>query len=140
MMSHEERITSVIRIKFKISLIRLNLYDYSDAYISVKETITIVNTGTATASNKRNKKVIFKNCASFINCIGEIKTTQVDDAHDIDVVRLMYNLIQYSNRFSKILGSSWKQYRDEPALNDNGNIIDFHNDNNNSISLKFKQQ
>ena len=31
--------------------------------------------------------------APFTNCIGEINNTQVDDAHDIDVVMPMYNLI-----------------------------------------------
>ena len=31
-------------------------------------------------------------------------------------------------------------YRDEPALNNNGNIINFPNDNNYSISFKLKQQ
>ena len=36
-------------------------------------------------------------------------------------------------------GSLYQYYRDEPALNDNCNIIDFPNDNNNSILFKFKQ-
>ena len=30
-------------------------------------------TGTAAAVNNRNKKVIFRNCASFTDCISEIK-------------------------------------------------------------------
>ena len=29
----------------------------------------------------------------YNNCIGEINNTQVDDAHDIDIVMPMYNLI-----------------------------------------------
>ena len=52
----------------------------------------------------------------------------------------MYNLIEYGDNYSKISGSLWKYYRDEPALGNNGNIIDSLNDNNNSISFKFKQQ
>ena len=52
----------------------------------------------------------------------------------------MNNLIEYSDTFLKNSGNSWQYYRDEPALNDNGNIINFPNDNNNSISFKFKQQ
>ena len=52
----------------------------------------------------------------------------------------MYNLIKYSDAYSKASGSLWQYYRDEPALDANDNIIDFSADNNNSISLKFKQQ
>ena len=33
----------------------------------------------------------------------------------------------------------WQYYRNEPALNNNGTIIDFH-DNTDSISFKFKQK
>ena len=33
----------------------------------------------------------------------------------------------------------WQSYRDEPALDDNGNIIDFHTDNK-SATFKFKQK
>ena len=33
----------------------------------------------------------------------------------------------------------WQYYRDQPALDDNGNIIDFSTDNN-SASFKFKQK
>ena len=43
------------------------------------------------ASNNRNEKVIFKNCAPFTNSISEINNTQVDDAHDIDAVIPMFN-------------------------------------------------
>ena len=59
------------------------------------------NTGTAAVPNDREKKVIFKNCAPFTNCISGINNTQVDDAHDIDVVIPMYNSIEYSNIYSK---------------------------------------
>ena len=87
------------QIKFKTSMIRSNLCDYSDAYIHGKGTRTVPNTGTAAALNNRNKKVTFKDCASFINCISEINNTQIDVAHDIDVVMLMYNLIEYSDTY-----------------------------------------
>ena len=59
-----------------------------------------------TAPNNRNKKVIFQNCAPFITCTNEINITQVDDAHDIDVVNPMYNLIEYSDTYLKISGRS----------------------------------
>ena len=40
-----------------------------------------------------SKKVIFKNSASFTNCMSRINNTQVDDASDNDVVMPMYNLL-----------------------------------------------
>ena len=53
-----------------------SLCDYSDAYILAKETITVLNTAAADANaNNVNKKVIFKNCAPFINCTSELNNT-----------------------------------------------------------------
>ena len=51
----------------------------------------------------------------------------------------MYNLIQYSDVYSKTSGSLWQYYRDEPAIDNNNNIIDFPVYSN-SISFKYKQQ
>ena len=67
-------------------MIRSDLYDYSDAYIHVKGTMTVPNTGTAATPNNRNKYVIFKNYTPFTNYINEINNNQVDNAYDIDVV------------------------------------------------------
>ena len=104
------------QIKFKTSMIRSNLCDFSDAYIHVQGTIEIVNTATEGANpNNRNKKIKFKNCAPFINCISRINNTKVDDAHDIDVVLPMYNLLGYSNIYSKTAGSLYQYCRDESA-------------------------
>ena len=86
------------QIKFKITMLKSSLCDYSDTYINVKGTITVNDTaaeGAAAANN--NKKVIFKNCAPFTKCISEVNNTNVDDAKDIDIVMPMYNLIEYSN-------------------------------------------
>ena len=130
-------------IKFKASMIRSSLCDYSDAYIVVNGTITVPNTAVQVpAVNNTNKKVILKNCCPFTTCITEINNTQVDYAEDIDidVVMLMYNSIEYSNAYSKTSGSLWQYCRDEPTRNNNGNIINFPADNNNSNSFKFKQQ
>ena len=52
---------------------RSNLHDYSDAYILVKETITVPNMAAAgVVVNNTNNKVIFKNCAPFTNVITKI--------------------------------------------------------------------
>ena len=86
------------QIKFKTTIVKSSLCDYSDAYILVKGTIAIPNTAVADVdASNANEKVIFKNCAPFINCISEINNTQADNAKDIDIVRLMYNLIEYLN-------------------------------------------
>ena len=46
----------------------------------------------------------------------------------------------YSDAYSKTSGSLWQYYTDELALDDNGNIIDFLANKNNSVSFKFKLQ
>ena len=51
----------------------------------------------------------------------------------------MYDLIGYSDIYSKTSGRLWQYYRDEPALDNNNKIIDFPAINN-GISFKFKQQ
>ena len=124
------------QIKFKTSMLRSSLRDYSDAYILIKGTITVENTGTATALNNRNRKVIFKNCAPFTDCINN---TEIDHAKDINVVMRMYNLIEYSDNYLKTSGSLWEYYRDEPFINDNGVIIDVSDDPD-SASFKYKQK
>ena len=43
------------------------------------------------AVNNTNKKVIFKICAIFTDCITEINITQIDDPRKIDVVILCSN-------------------------------------------------
>ena len=86
------------QIRFKTSLLRSSLYDYSDAYILVKRNITVNNTAAdGAATNNTDKKVIFKNCTTFTNCISKINNTQIDNAEYIDIVMLMYNLIEYSD-------------------------------------------
>ena len=64
-------------------------------YISFfKGTIIVNNIAAADAdANNTNKKVTFKNCAPFTNCINEINNTQIDNAKDIDIMMPMYNLI-----------------------------------------------
>ena len=94
------------QIKFKNSMIRSSLCDNSDTYILVKGTITVENTATeGVAPNNINKKVIFKDCAPFTDCISEINNKEIDHAKNINVVMPMYNLIEYSSNYSKTSGS-----------------------------------
>ena len=80
------------QIRFKTAMLRSSLCDYSDAYILAKGNITVNNTAGA-AANNTNKKVIFKNCTPFTNCISKINNTEVDNAEYIDIVMPMHNLI-----------------------------------------------
>ena len=79
-------------------MLKSSLFDYSDAYILVKRTITVNNTAAADAdANNANKKVIFKNCALFTDCKSEINNVEIVNAKGIDIIMLMYTLIEYSN-------------------------------------------
>ena len=110
------------QIKFKTTMLKSSLCDYSDAYILVKGTISVNNTAAqGAAANNTNKKVIFKNCAPFTNCISEINNTQIDNAKDIDIVMPMYNLIEYSDNYAKTAGSLWQYCKDIQARNANAN-------------------
>ena len=88
-------------------MLRSSLCDYSDAYILLKGTITVLNTGTAAEPNNRNKEVIFKNCAPFTDCISEINNKVIDHTIDINVVMPMYILIEYIDNYSKTSRISW---------------------------------
>ena len=108
------------QIKFKTTMLKSSLCDYSDAYILVKGTITVTGAGADAAArqaDERDKDVAFKNCAPFINCISEINNTQVDNVKDIDIILPIYNLIEYSDNYAKTTGSFWKYFRDEPDDN-----------------------
>ena len=118
-------------------MLRSSLCDCSDAYILVKGNITVNNT--AAAANDTNKKVIFKNCAPFTNCISKINNTQIDNAEYIDIVMPMYNLIEYSDNYSKTSGSLWQYCKEIPAVNNAGNIVDFDGANaTDSFNFKTK--
>ena len=128
-------------IKFKITMLKSSLCDYSDAYILIKGNITVNNTAAAggVAANDINKKLIFKNCAPFTSCISKINNTQIDNAEYIDIVMPMYNLIEYSDNYSKTSGSLWQYCKDRPAVNNNGDIVDF-NGANATDSFNFKEK
>ena len=80
---------------------------------------------------------MFKNCAPFTSCISKINNTQIDNAEYIDIVMPMQNLIEYSDNYSKTSGSLWQYCKEIPAINDDGDIINF-NGANTADSFKFK--
>ena len=64
-----------------------------------------------------------------MDCITEINNTQVDNAKDLDVVMPMYNLIEYSDNYSKTPRTLYHICRDvtHPSITD-------------SESFKFKSR
>ena len=65
-------------------MLRSDLCDYSDAYI-------VVDTNNA----NRKKKLTFKNATLFWSCISKINNTFINNAGDLDIVMLMYNLLEF---------------------------------------------
>ena len=51
----------------------------------------------------------------------------------------MYNLIEYSDNYLKTFGSLWQYCKDIPAVNNNGNIVNFNRANaTDSFNFKVK--
>ena len=63
--------------------------DYRDAYIAVKGRITLADTNN---DNIRKKKPAVTNNTPF--------TSRIDNAEDLDIVMLMYNLLEYIDNYS----------------------------------------
>ena len=115
-------------IKFETKVIKSNLCGYSDAYILVTGDIT------ATGGDA-NTKVAFKNCAPFTKCVTHINDEHDDNADNLDIVKAMYNLIEYSHNYSDTSRSLWQFKRGEKNMN-NGNPADVTTAD--SSSFKYK--
>ena len=72
-------------------------------------------------ADEREQGVLFENYVPFTDCISEINSTQIDNAKDTDFMMPMYNLIEYSDKYSKTSGCLWQYYIHEP--NDDYNRI-----------------
>ena len=123
-------------IRFKTPMLRSDLCDYADAYILVNGTITVAE---IQPRDRQNKPVVLKNNAPFVLCIARINGELVEDADDLDIVRPMYNLLEYSKNYRKTIGSLYNYYRDE--INDDANLNNFANNNvvsSNSFQYKKK--
>ena len=73
-------------------MLRSSLCDYSDAYIHVKETITVTQVAPLASSDNAGKEVVFKNCWPFTDYKSGINNTPIDKAKEIDVAMSMYNV------------------------------------------------
>ena len=135
-MNQVEHIMLVVKLNLKQQCQSLT-YVIIVMHIFVKGNITVNNAWTVAAPNNRNKQVIFKNCVPFTECISEVNNTHVDHAKYIDKVTVTYNLVEYSENYSKTSGSLWKYCKSITAVNNNGDIVDF-NGANATDSFKFK--
>ena len=70
-------------------MVRSDLCDYSDAYITVKGKITVEGDND---DKTRNTKLFFKNDAPFRSGISKINNTFIDNAEHLDIVMPIYNL------------------------------------------------
>ena len=116
-------------------MLRSDLCNYSDTYIVVKRRISVRgNNGV----NKRNKRLNFQNNAPFRSCTSKINNTFIDNAEDLDIVMLMYNLLEYSNNYSMTLSSFWNYYRDEInySANENNHANSFRINNSKTTTSK----
>ena len=117
----------VNQIRFKTSMLRSDLCNFSDAYIVIKETITLTKTKRRGFIDIRSRSLAFKNNAPFTNCISKINNVLTDNAEDLDVVMPLSNLIERSKNYIKTTGSLWNYHRDQPndflANNHNANPI-----------------
>ena len=82
-------------IRFKTSMLRSDLCDFSDAYIVTKGKITVTDPN----NDAYDKKIAFKNNTPFVSCISKINNTFIGNAEDLDVVMPMYNLLEYSKNY-----------------------------------------
>ena len=79
------------KIIYNTEILKSNICDYNDAYISVRGNITIIG--------HQVTQLAFKNCAPLIKYITKNDETTIDDAEDLDLdlVMLIYKLMEYSS-------------------------------------------
>ena len=80
-------------IEFETKVIKLSLYDYSDAYILGTRDIKVADVGADT-------NVAFKNCAPCKRCVTHINDEHIDTTENVDIIIPMYNLIEYRDNYS----------------------------------------
>ena len=86
-------------------LLKPNLCGYNNGYILVKGDINVTAASTT--------QVSIKHRAPLTKCIKKIDETTLDDAEDLDLVMLMYDLTEYSSNYSKTTRSLWFSSKDE---------------------------
>ena len=117
---------SSTKFKFETKIIKSSLCDYSDAYIPLTRDITAIGGDT-------NTRVSFQNWVLFTNHITHIKDEDVDGAENLDIIMLMYNLMECSDNYSDTSRSLWQFKRDQSPVNNDGNPLDVSTANSSSF-------
>ena len=124
-------------IKCDTRVLKPNLCDYAEAYILIDGKIREIP-GAAVGNlpavpNLNLTRLALKNCAPFTKCNLEINDEHVDTAEDLDIVMLMYKLIEYSDNYEDSAATLYQYKRDEPPDNTDNNLAV-----NNSSFFKYK--
>ena len=125
-------------IRFKTSMLRSDLCNYSDAYVWVKGKITVTNPND---NANFNKELTLKNNAPFTSCISKINGELVESAEDLDIVMPMYNLLEYCKNYEKTSESLFNYCRDEPkehTIGAGNNAINISIRNSKSFDYKIE--
>ena len=139
--SADDRYKPNKQLRFKTSVLRPDVCDYSDVYIVAKGDITLTKTNEREIIDIRNRFLAFKNNGPFTNWISNINNVLTDNAEDLYVEIPMYNLLEYSKNYRKTTGSFWNYYRDKPdnsPLNDDDPPAIIYNADPTTNSEPFK--
>ena len=112
-------------IKYDTIVLKPNLCDYAEAYILVDGTIRAANAVNAT-------RLALKKFSPFTKCNLEINDEHVDTAENLDIVMLMYSLIEYPDNYQDSSATLYQYKRDKPPDNNVNLTAD------NSTSFKYK--
>ena len=86
-------------------MLRSDLCHYSDAYIAVKGDIVLTKSNGRRAIYIRNKFLVFKNNASFTNCISKINNVLIDNEEDLDIVMaICLNTVKIIEKQQEVFG------------------------------------
>lgn len=101
-------------IRLRIPMRRSDLSDYNDAYIVVKDTINL-RLLEKIVCLKQYAYVILKSNVPFNSglAIAKINNLLLDNAEELNMVMLIYNLLEYSNNYSMRAGRLLCYYRVE---------------------------
>lgn len=75
----------------KKSFLRSNLCGYSAAKIIPEGTIEVEEPN---RKDWKNRRLIFTNGALFTQCMSERNNSQVDNARDLDIIMLIFDLLE----------------------------------------------
>ena len=85
-------------------MLRSDLCNYCEDYIFVKETTDLGVTGN---NNATEKGVVLENNALLRSRISKISSAFINNAEDLDILMIIYNLLEYSDIYSMTPGSLW---------------------------------